>query len=46
MFLLLSNYQIIFLLLGSREHTYMIPAFRIMVELLSLITLYLQNDIE
>ncbi|WP_137655714.1 sensor histidine kinase [Bifidobacterium moukalabense] len=46
MFLLLSNYQVIFLLLGSRDHTYMIPAFRIMVELLGLITLYLQNDIE
>ncbi len=46
MFLLLSNYQVMFLLLGSRDYTYMIPAFRIMVGLLGLITLYLQNDIE
>lgn len=46
MFLLLSNYQLIFLLLGSRDHSYMVPAFRIMASLLSLSVLYLQNDLE
>lgn len=45
-FLLLSNYQLIFLLLGSRSHSYMVPAFRLLVGALSLLTLHLQNDIE
>ena len=44
--LLLSNYQLIFLLLGSRDHSYMVPAFRIMTALLSLTVLYLQSDME
>lgn len=46
MFLLLSNYQLIFLLLGSRDHSTMLPVFRMVVALLSLLVLYLQNDIE
>ncbi|NEG89515.1 ATP-binding protein [Bifidobacterium aerophilum] len=46
LFLLLSNYQLIFLLIGSRGHSYMVPAFRLMTGTLSLAALYLQNDIE
>ncbi|KFJ08177.1 hypothetical protein BITS_0509 [Bifidobacterium tsurumiense] len=45
-FILLSNYQLIFLLIGSREHSLMIPAFRLLTGTLSLLALYLQNDID
>lgn len=45
-FLLLSNYQLIFLLIGSSGHSYMVPTFRLLIGALSLLTLYLQNDIE
>lgn len=46
LYLLASNYQFIFFLLGSRAHSVMIPVFRISIAALSLLVLYLRYDIE
>lgn len=44
--MILTNYQLIFWLMGSSGFSHMITVFRIIVSVFSLVILYLQNDIE
>ncbi|OZG61488.1 histidine kinase [Bifidobacterium lemurum] len=45
-FMTVADYRVIFWLIGSSEPSNMVPAFRVLVETLCCIVLYLQNDIE
>lgn len=44
--MVMTNYQVIFWLIGSRRYSHMVTVFRIVVAIFSAVILYLQNDIE